>query len=100
MKAGRASNPSPGASRTRSCNGATSAALSDVIWMCCGDQGVGYPDRATHLANVASIGAANQRAETGPRAGPSGLGLTLGYNRGSNRVFADGVFANGAFTNR
>ena len=74
--------------------------MSDAIWMCCGDQGVGYPDRATDLANVASIGAANERAATRPRAGPSGLGLTLGYNRGSDRVFADGVFADGAFTNR
>jgi hypothetical protein len=61
----------------------------------------GHPDHATDLANVAFIGAANERAETGPRRmGPSGLGLTLRYNRGSDRVFADGVFADGAFTNR
>ena len=60
---------------------------------------LGYPDRATDLANVAFIGAANDRAGT-PRARPSGLGLTLGYNRGRDRVFAHWALADGIFSDR
>ena len=80
--------------RRPSCNGATS--LSDAIWMCSGDQGIGLSrSRNASEQYRAFIGAANERAETGPRPGRA-VFLTLGYNR----VFADRVFADGAFTNR
>jgi hypothetical protein len=56
-----------------------------------------HPDRATGLANVALIGAAEERAETRLRAGPSGLGLTLGHYGRRDRVFAYGALADGIF---
>ena len=66
---------------------------------------MGHPDRATGWANVAFIGAAEERAETRLRAGPSGLGLTLGHNGRRDRVFAywalaDGIFADWIFADR
>jgi len=66
---------------------------------------LGHPDRATGWANVAFIGAAEERAETRLRAGPSGLGLTLGHYGRRDRVFAywalaDGIFADWIFADR
>ena len=58
---------------------------------------LGHPDRATDLANVAFMGEAEERAETRLRAGPSGLGLTLGHYGRRDRVFAYGALAEGIF---
>ena len=51
---------------------------------------------------MSRLSARQTNARDGPRRayGPSGLGLTLGYDRGCDRVFADGAFTNRIFANR
>jgi len=61
---------------------------------------LGHPVRAMDLANVALIGVANERAQTGARARPSDLGLTLGHYGRCDRVFAHWALADGIFADR